>query len=330
MGNRMMSWDDMLAERTERRYAMRTVLLAVVVAAIHIGAAVTFIMLQGCGTAGRVAGPPPAPVIPPREPPQPEKAEMPPELAPLPPIEAAAEVAELGVGQTYVVQKGDTLSSIAKRFGVSVREIVELNDISNPNMIRVGQKLVLPAYATGVPSPPQKAPVQPPRARTVTEGGVYVVQRGDTLSELAVRFNTTVRAIKEANNLSSDLIRVGQKLVIPGLSPQPLKAVEESRNKTPPAPAPAPAPAAMAGRTEIAPSESVSAGAAEEKKVAVVESTASPPERPYLYTVAEGDTLDSVARMFGVLKEELMRANNLSGDAELHAGQKLIIPTHEF
>ncbi|HIE11378.1 MAG TPA: LysM peptidoglycan-binding domain-containing protein [Kiritimatiellae bacterium] len=249
---------------------------------------------------------------------------------PLPPVEAAAEVAELGVGRTYVVQKGDTLSAIAKRFGVSVQEIVELNDISNPNLIRAGQELTLPAYATGVPAAPQKAAMPPPRARELTEGGVYEVQRGDTLSELAVRFNTTVRAIKAANSLSSDLIRVGQKLVIPGLSPQSERPVVESRGETPPA-APAAAPASVAtADAESAPSGSVSVAGPEEEKVAPPKTTPSSLERPYLYTVTEGDTLDSVARMFGVLKEELIRANNLSADVELYAGQKLIIPTQAF
>jgi len=324
MGNNRMTWDELLAERTERRYAMRTVLLAVLVAAIHVVAVGTFVMLQGCGTVQRAGGPPPAPVMPPREEPEPAKAAMGPELLPPPPEAAAAEVRELGVGRTYKIRKGDTLSGIAKRFGVSVREIIELNDIENPNLIRVGQELVLPAYAA--PAPVEKPAPAARSVAPVAEGGTYVVQRGDTLSEIAVRFNTTVRALKEANNLSSDLIRVGQKLIIPGHSserpmpPAPETSVPAPRSVAKPAvsaaPAPEPVPAAKEATVSTEPAPEKAAPAA--------------PERPYLYTVAEGDTLDSVARMFGVLKEDLMRANNLSSDAELYAGQKLIIPTQEF
>lgn len=62
---------------------------------------------------------------------------------------------------TYVVQRGDTLYSIARRFGTTVQELVRLNAIHNPNSIRVGQRLLVPATATPTPTPTPSAPLSP-------------------------------------------------------------------------------------------------------------------------------------------------------------------------
>jgi peptidoglycan/xylan/chitin deacetylase (PgdA/CDA1 family)/LysM repeat protein len=106
-------------------------------------------------------------------------------------------------GQTHVVQSGDTLYRIALRYGVTVSAIVAANNLSNANLIRVGQVLVIPTGATPT-SPPPTSPVR------------YTVQPGDTLYRIALRYGVTVSAIVAANNLSNaNLIRVGQVLVIP-------------------------------------------------------------------------------------------------------------------
>jgi LysM repeat protein len=106
---------------------------------------------------------------------------------------------------TYVVQRGDTLFSIASRHGVSVQALALANNIYNPNLIHSGQRLVIPgAGATAAPS-------------TSSSGSVHVVQRGENLYRIALRYGTTVQALASANNLSStSLIYVGQRLVIPG------------------------------------------------------------------------------------------------------------------
>jgi LysM repeat protein len=105
----------------------------------------------------------------------------------------------------YVVTKGDTLSSIAKRFGVSLAELQKTNDITNPNQIVVGQKLRVPAAAPSSPATP-----------TSSQGKTYVVQQGDTLSKIAVRFGVTVAALQSANNISDpNKVYPGQVLKIP-------------------------------------------------------------------------------------------------------------------
>jgi LysM repeat protein len=108
---------------------------------------------------------------------------------------------------TYIVQPGDTLWGISRRFNTTVDAIVRANNIPNPNLIYVGQVLQVPD-GTG------PTPVPPPQQ------GTYVVQPGDTLSRIARQFNTTVAALVQANNIANpNLIYVGQVLIIPGAPP---------------------------------------------------------------------------------------------------------------
>lgn len=107
---------------------------------------------------------------------------------------------------TYTVQAGDTLGKIAQRFGTTVAELQRLNNITNPDVLTLGQKLVVPGSTGG-------AAVAVP---TGGQGRSYVVQRGDTLLSIARRFGLTVKQLQTANNISNpDRIAVGQKLIIP-------------------------------------------------------------------------------------------------------------------
>lgn len=100
--------------------------------------------------------------------------------------------------QTYTVKSGDTLSGIGSKFGVSYQKIAADNNISNPNLIHPGQ--VLKIYTD--------QPQQP-----VYE--TYIVKSGDTLSEIAQQFGTTVDKIAKDNGINNvNLITIGQKLKI--------------------------------------------------------------------------------------------------------------------
>lgn len=128
---------------------------------------------------------------------------------------------------TYRVQPGDTLISIAARYGTSVDAIVAANHLASRSTIYAGQVLTIPSPGSS-PAPP---PVQPSAGQSS-----YTVQAGDTLSEIAARYGTTTDAMMRANNLSSTAIYVGQVLVIPGTgnpaSPPPAKptAVQQQAN----------------------------------------------------------------------------------------------------
>ena len=112
----------------------------------------------------------------------------------------------------YIVQLGDTLSSIAYRFGTTVSALMYANNLTNPNYIYAGQQLVIPGGQPAPPIPP--GPPGPPGPHPC--GQRYTVCRGDTLSGIAVRYGTTVTALATVNGLSYPyLIYPGQQLFIP-------------------------------------------------------------------------------------------------------------------
>ena len=92
--------------------------------------------------------------------------------------------------QTYVVQRGDTLSRIAAKLHTSVRRLVELNGIMNPNRIYPGQKLL---YGDGNASDGTMPPAS----------GTYVVQRGDTLSRIAAKLGVSVGQLVQQNAIQN-------------------------------------------------------------------------------------------------------------------------------
>lgn len=113
----------------------------------------------------------------------------------------------------YSVLKGDTLSGIASKFGVTLKALQEANPGIEPTRLQIGQKIQVPPPSAAPPSPPTAGATA---AVTAPNGSqVYTVKSGDTLSSIASRFGTTVRAIRSANNLKTDRIVVGQKLKVP-------------------------------------------------------------------------------------------------------------------
>lgn len=99
----------------------------------------------------------------------------------------------------HIVRQGETMKSIASLYGTTVDALARANGIVNPNYIWVGQRLTIPGAGS-----------------SQAGGQTYVVQTGDTLSSIAVRFGTTAWAIAYANNLPNvNTIYVGQSLRIP-------------------------------------------------------------------------------------------------------------------
>lgn len=115
------------------------------------------------------------------------------------PAEAAAPLAEGPV--IHTVQTGETLASIAASYGTTVGELARRNNLRNANRIYIGQRLLIQPGSEVAPS---------------AAAGMHVVRRGETLSGIAGQYNTTVAALKQANNLRSSTIFVGQRLRIPG------------------------------------------------------------------------------------------------------------------
>ena len=104
---------------------------------------------------------------------------------------------------TYEVKKGDTLGKIAIALNTSIRELMRANNLSS-DLIQVGQKLTIPAGSNT--SIARFSPI------AMSD---YIVVKGDTLGKIAERHAISIRELKAANNLSRDLILVGQNLRIP-------------------------------------------------------------------------------------------------------------------
>lgn len=106
----------------------------------------------------------------------------------------------------YIVQPGDTLHSIAQRFGTTVETIVSANNIDDASVIRVGQRLVIPTVQ------PELVPTPDP----TVDARVHPVRSGETLPSLAFWYGTTVWTLREVNDLTRwGLLWTGQKLAIP-------------------------------------------------------------------------------------------------------------------
>ncbi|ROP43653.1 lytic transglycosylase [Pseudokineococcus lusitanus] len=121
-----------------------------------------------------------------------------------------------GGGSTYTVRRGDTVSAIAARTGVSQRTIARANGLDAAGSIREGQVLRLTGTTTGSSAP----------APSGGGGGSYTVRPGDSLSTVAAREGTTVAALRQVNpGVGADgLIRVGQRLSVPGGTAAPAPA----------------------------------------------------------------------------------------------------------
>lgn len=109
---------------------------------------------------------------------------------------------------TYIVQRGDTLASIGRQFGVTIDQIVAANNIVNPNLIYANQRLTIPTVDQPA-APPASPPVQ-------TETVNHTVGRGETMYRIALQYGVTVQAISQANEIDNpNVIYSGQVLVIP-------------------------------------------------------------------------------------------------------------------
>lgn len=153
-------------------------------------------------------------------------------------------------GAEYVVQKGDSGFVIAKKNGITLKQLQDANPGKNLAKLSIGAKLVLPSGAGEGTSAPTEAKPAPGGRETIkvatAKGGEpYTVKGGDNLGRIAKKFGVSVKSIRDANGLQGSDIRVGQKLKIPS---KPGAAAAASSGSAP-SPAPetpvAPAPTAV-------------------------------------------------------------------------------------
>lgn len=208
---------------------------------------------------------------------------------------------------TYVVQKGDSLYSIANKLGTTVSELKKENNLTT-NTLQIGEVLRIPT-------------------KEIYEGeeNVYIVQKGDTLYSVAMANNTTVDELKKANNLTSNILSTGQLLKIPSaLLPEStyivkkgdsLYSIANKYNTT----------IDELKRINNLTSNILSIGQVlklPSDKVSDVEKE----ENTISYTVQKGDSLYSIARKYSTTIDKIKDLNNLTTNL-LSIGQVLLIPT---
>ena len=233
----------LLELQSKRRSRLKVAVFCVLVVGI---AGLTAMLIQGCKREQTEAENQP--------PPETNVTEMNTNVPPVeasnppvqPPVVAQPPVAPEATGTEYVVVKGDSLWKIAKKNGVTVKAIEAANPNIDPAKLKVGQKISIPAASAGAASATEAT------GMSGASGGqeIYIVKSGDTLSKIAKRYGTTVRAIESENGLASTHIKVGEKLKIP--------AKAEAAPAPAPVPAPAPAAAPSAAGTAPTPDNSTS------------------------------------------------------------------------
>jgi peptidoglycan endopeptidase LytE len=271
--------------------------------------------------------------------------------APKPAAPAAAEPEYTA----YIVQRGDYLAKISKRYNVTIASIRKLNPSIKKDVVRVGQKIKLPGKIdVGVQRVPEGAFAAPAKksakkSHVAYTGATreYTVKSGDSLGAIAYGNGITIRQLKELNSLKSDRLSVGQKLKIPAAkvaaapvkkesAPAAKKATAPAKaeeNKVAPAPAPAAAveeqekPAAaesapVAAET-AAPAESVPA---ESAVSSAAPAAAAPAAETTTYVVQEGDDMTGVSIRWGVSAAAIRELNNLGDNDQLKPGQIIKLP----
>jgi LysM repeat protein len=165
----------------------------------------------------------------------------------------------------HIVQPGENLFRIALRYNLTVDALATANGLSNASRIYTGQRLVIPASGSAT-------------SQTKPSSGAHIVQPGENLFRIALRYGITTQTLAAANGIANtSRIYAGQRLVIPGRGTAPT----------------APGQQAPSGRT---------------------------------YVVRRGDKLSAIARQYGVSVSALAQANGIRNPSLIYAGQVLHIP----
>ena len=207
----------------------------------------------------------------------------------------------------YIVKKGDSLWSIANKYGITVKELKEINKLTS-NTLKVGQTLKLTKNNEMIPE----------------DYLVYKVKKGDSLRDIAKEYNTTVATLKKINNLSNDKLTINQQLFIPKSDNSSVKntgeinyVVQKGDNLW-----------TIANKYDTTISDIKKLNNLKTNTLQIGQVLKIPGSTNYnTYTVKKGDSLWKIADKYGTTVNKLMTINNLDSTT-LQIGQSLLIPTN--
>ncbi len=264
------------------------------------------------------------------------------------PVESAREAAPLTANKpvkrtpsasitTYRVQSGDTLTALARRSGVSVGELAEMNGLDSLELHQ-GQKLIVPGSAAApvrvaadqehtvdLTPPPRQTREESPSRRSAppvnppaTQGTYYhVVKNGDTFSSIARQCRVSVAALTKANrDVNPNRLSVNQKLNVPGVQVASRGATDEVLDAIP-------------QTRPTAYQSDVTEESSPEDSLAPAGSPAPAGSARIAYRVTGRDTMESIAQEFNTTTKELRRMNQMGPFDQLTAGNFVAVPWQE-
>lgn len=241
-------------------------------------------------------------------------------------VEKIEYVADAGDTMTYRVKRGDTLSTIARRHRTSVAWLRNNNELKKGRVLRIGQRLQVPDRSTPLRPTVAKSRTAKPAPVVVAQadkseedqkpasasnevvnakGVFYIVQPGDTLSEIANEYSSSVLEIRRMNKLrKGSVLRVGMRLKVPKDDALPTTPDGGSADEIRGAASSSTARTARSGST----------------RNGVV-----PPENK-VHVVRRGENLTTIARRHGISVQALKEANRLNSGSVLRVGARIVIP----
>jgi len=185
----------------------------------------------------------------------------------------------------HTVEEGDTLRSLADQFGISPETIMAANGLRNPDMLQVGQDLVM----------------------LPTDGVLYVVKAGDSIRQVAARFGVDTMDIVNANDLGSDpdMVQAGTVLIVPGATPV-VAGVSH-------------------GTAQATEADQTAATVGSGGVLVPIEVTTRATPSTRTYEVQDGDTLAAIAETFGVDVDTILSSNGIADPDTIKPGSSLRI-----
>ncbi len=198
----------------------------------------------------------------------------------------------------YKVQKGDTLWDIAKKYNTNVDTLKSINNLDNSNLI-INQQIFIPKNDNV----------------GVKNENIYIVKKGDTLFDIAALKGVSVNDIKKANNLNSDLLSIGQVLIIPSITTGEINYVVQKGDNL----------YSIANKYGVTIDDIKLLNDLNSNTLQIGQILKIPGSANYnTYIVKKGDTLWDIARTYGTTVNKLMSINNLTSTV-LKVGQSLLI-----